>query len=308
MTVDVLKAAEQLAQDGISAEVIDLATISPIDCRDDPRVGGEDRPTGDRARGRAQLRRRRRDRRDRRRARRCTTCSRRSSASPASTPSCRCTGSRTTTFPSIARIVDAVKATMEAEFRMTTFNLPDLGEGLPEAEIVAWHVQGRRSRRGRSADAVGRDGEGRRRSAEPLHRHDHASCMRRPATPCRPASRWSISIVPAGATAAPATSPRRHSPVASRRLPDKAWSSATWPSSDEEFVDRAIAGGARRTSTRDRVRAAPAVRMLAKRLGVELAACSATGRHGLVSVDDVLAAANLGARASAIAVAVPFPA
>jgi 2-oxoisovalerate dehydrogenase E1 component beta subunit len=31
MTVDVLKAAEQLAQEGISAEVIDLATISPID-------------------------------------------------------------------------------------------------------------------------------------------------------------------------------------------------------------------------------------------------------------------------------------
>ena len=24
---------------------------------------------------------------------------------------------------------------------MTTFNLPDLGEGLPEAEIVAWHVK-----------------------------------------------------------------------------------------------------------------------------------------------------------------------
>jgi pyruvate dehydrogenase E1 component beta subunit len=31
MTADVLKAAEQLAQEGISAEVIDLATISPID-------------------------------------------------------------------------------------------------------------------------------------------------------------------------------------------------------------------------------------------------------------------------------------
>jgi len=31
MTVDVLKAATQLASDGISAEVIDLATISPID-------------------------------------------------------------------------------------------------------------------------------------------------------------------------------------------------------------------------------------------------------------------------------------
>ena len=24
---------------------------------------------------------------------------------------------------------------------MTTFNLPDLGEGLPEAEIVSWHVK-----------------------------------------------------------------------------------------------------------------------------------------------------------------------
>ncbi len=33
--------------------------------------------------------------------------------------------------------------------------------------------------------------------------------------------------------------------------------------------------------------------MLAKRLGVELPACQATGRHGLVSVDDVLARANL---------------
>ena len=31
MTADVLKAAEQLAQEGVSAEVIDLATISPID-------------------------------------------------------------------------------------------------------------------------------------------------------------------------------------------------------------------------------------------------------------------------------------
>ncbi|HEY5759989.1 MAG TPA: 2-oxo acid dehydrogenase subunit E2, partial [Steroidobacter sp.] len=34
--------------------------------------------------------------------------------------------------------------------------------------------------------------------------------------------------------------------------------------------------------------------MLAKRLGVELSTCQATGRHGLVSVDDVLARANPG--------------
>jgi pyruvate dehydrogenase E2 component (dihydrolipoamide acetyltransferase) len=62
----------------------------------------------------------------------------------------------------------------------------------------------------------------------------------------------------------------------------------------EELVDHAVVGRGRRAyRDRERVRAAPAVRMLAKRLGVELSACSATGRHGLVSVDDVLARANL---------------
>jgi pyruvate dehydrogenase E2 component (dihydrolipoamide acetyltransferase) len=63
--------------------------------------------------------------------------------------------------------------------------------------------------------------------------------------------------------------------------------------SDEEFVDRAIAGGTRR-STNQRLRAAPAVRILAKKLNIQLSACRATGRHGLITVDDVLAAANLG--------------
>src|SRR4029079_7583832 len=55
-----------------------------------------------------------------------------------------------------------------------------------------------------------------------------------------------------------------------------------------ELVDRAIVGRGRKASS-ERVRAAPAVRMLARRLGVDLASCRATGRHGLVNVDDVLA-------------------
>jgi pyruvate dehydrogenase E2 component (dihydrolipoamide acetyltransferase) len=78
-------------------------------------------------------------------------------------------------------------------------------------------------------------------------------------------------------------------------------------SSDEEFVDRAIVGGsAQRRTQQGRVRAAPAVRMLAKRLNVSLQSCRATGRHGLVSVDDVLAQANLGtARARAASPSVP---
>jgi pyruvate dehydrogenase E2 component (dihydrolipoamide acetyltransferase) len=64
---------------------------------------------------------------------------------------------------------------------------------------------------------------------------------------------------------------------------------------NEELIDHAIVGRGRRAyRDRERVRAAPAVRMLAKRLGVELSACPPTGRHGLVSVDDVLARANPG--------------
>ena len=50
-------------------------------------------------------------------------------------------------IPSVARIVDAVRETLSTDpgrfhgAAMTTFHLPDLGEGLAEAEIVRWHVK-----------------------------------------------------------------------------------------------------------------------------------------------------------------------
>jgi pyruvate dehydrogenase E2 component (dihydrolipoamide acetyltransferase) len=74
-------------------------------------------------------------------------------------------------------------------------------------------------------------------------------------------------------------------------------------SSDEEFVDRATVGGAR--GKRERVRAAPAVRMLARRLDVALSSCNASGRHGLITVDDVLNRANLAGRTAATSFSVP---
>ena len=43
---------------------------------------------------------------------------------------------------------------------MKYFKLPDLGEGLQEAEIVRWHVNGRRYRQGRSTAGVGRNRQG----------------------------------------------------------------------------------------------------------------------------------------------------
>jgi pyruvate dehydrogenase E2 component (dihydrolipoamide acetyltransferase) len=189
---------------------------------------------------------------------------------------------------------------------MTTFNLPDLGEGLPEAEIVAWHVK--------EGDRIELD--------QPMLSVETAKAVVEVPSP------YSGTIVklhakagdtvktghplvdfnlPAGTV--PSHSPSGPSPVARSPSPAAAGGQGMvvghMASSDEEFVDRAIAGGARR-STRHRIRAAPAVRMLARRLNVQLSSCRATGRHGLISVDDVLACANIGnARAKAASPSVP---
>jgi len=173
---------------------------------------------------------------------------------------------------------------------MTTFNLPDLGEGLPEADIVAWHVK--------EGDHVELD--------QPMLSVETAKAVVEVPSP------YTGRLLKMHAKAGDTVQTGR--PLADFDLPAGTAASASQPAaekdrgtssgqgmvvghmatSDEEFVDRAIAGGSRR-SAGQRVRAAPAVRILAKKLNVQLSACRATGRHGLITVDDVLAAANLGA-------------
>ena len=58
---------------------------------------------------------------------------------------------------------------------MTTFNLPDLGEGLPEAEIVNWHVKVGDRVNVDQPMVVGGDRQGGGRSAVALHRGDHGT-------------------------------------------------------------------------------------------------------------------------------------
>src|SRR5450755_3075835 len=78
-----------------------------------------------------------------------TTCRRPSSVSPATIRRCPCFGSSTTTFRAshallmryVTRLPNNFKHPAMNGERMTTFNLPDLGEGLAEAEIVRWHVK-----------------------------------------------------------------------------------------------------------------------------------------------------------------------
>ena len=179
-----------------------------------------------------------------------------------------------------------------------TFNLPDLGEGLPEAEIVTWHVA-----------------EGQRVDVDqPLLSVETAKAVVDVPSPysgrivrlhARPGDTVETGkpLVDFDLPAQSAAASSDQSPVTSHQsLPNQGMVVGHMASRNEEFVDRAIVGSSRRAA-RDRVRAAPAVRMLAKRLGVELSACRATGRHGLVSVDDVLAVANVSNKQRTPAVA-----
>jgi|HigsolmetaAR203D_1030402.scaffolds.fasta_scaffold00155_40 Pyruvate/2-oxoglutarate dehydrogenase complex, dihydrolipoamide acyltransferase (E2) component, and related enzymes len=191
---------------------------------------------------------------------------------------------------------------------MTTFNLPDLGEGLPEAEIVAWHVK--------EGDFVTVD--------QPMVSVETAKAVVDVPSPYtgrivkfhaqpgdtvetgRPLVDFELTSDAASAQANPHDVPTAQAPASSSSASEPAQGMVVgrMQTSDEEFVDRAVVGGTRR-STRERVRAAPAVRMLAKRLGVDLAACRASGRHGLVTVDDVLSAANFSGRGRAASPSVP---
>jgi pyruvate dehydrogenase E2 component (dihydrolipoamide acetyltransferase) len=176
---------------------------------------------------------------------------------------------------------------------VTTFNLPDLGEGLPEADIVAWHVG--------EGDEVVVD--------QPMLSVETAKAIVEVPSPftgriVRLHAKTGDTVqtgrplvdfdLPAGSKVD--KHPSAHPQAASGRAAAPAGQGMVvghMASSDEEFVDRSIAGNSRRSS-RERVRAAPAVRMLAKRLNVQLSACRASGRHGLITVDDVLALSNIG--------------
>jgi pyruvate dehydrogenase E2 component (dihydrolipoamide acetyltransferase) len=178
---------------------------------------------------------------------------------------------------------------------MTTFNLPDLGEGLPEAEIVAWHVK--------EGDRVEID--------QPLVSVETAKAVVEVPSPVSGVvTKLHANVGETVQTRAPLVDfegaeplntgeTHEIAPKASTRSPAAGQGMVVghMAASDEEFVDRAVIGSARSTQKQGRVRAAPTVRMLAKRLNVNLAACRATGRHGLVTIDDVLALANLSTRA-----------
>lgn len=168
---------------------------------------------------------------------------------------------------------------------MTTFNLPDLGEGLAEAEIVRWHVK--------PGDAVKVD--------QPMVAVETAKAVVEVPSPytgiVKALHGNPGDIIATGAPlvdfelsegAAPA--PRAEAPAQTkdpRAADDSGTVVGSMPTSDDELVETAVAGSDIR-SPRERIRAAPAVRALAKRLGVDLTRVRGTGRGGLITVDDVM--------------------
>lgn len=180
-----------------------------------------------------------------------------------------------------------------------TFNLPDLGEGLPEAEIVSWLVA--------EGDFVKVDQpmlsvETAKAVVEvPAPYTGRIAKIHAPDGTILPTHAPLVDIDTAAdaASAPPAPAPAARAaeaPAAARE--DSGTVVGKMMSSDEVLEDADIAGRGRRR-TAGRAKAAPAVRALAKQLGVNLEDCRPTGRHDRLVADDVRAAAAGGGKPAA---------
>ena len=173
---------------------------------------------------------------------------------------------------------------------MTTFHLPDLGEGLPEAEIVSWHVA--------VGDTIKTD--------DPLVSVETAKAVVDVPSPqsgiiARLHAKEG-EIVETGAplvdfteTGATSADPAALETPASA---DSGTVVGNVPSGNEVVVETAIAGGSRRRK-QGRVKATPAVRTQAKRLGIDLKTIVPTGRNGQITQADLSAAQSAGSSAPA---------
>ncbi len=173
---------------------------------------------------------------------------------------------------------------------MTTFKLPDLGEGLPEAEIVSWHVA--------VGDTVKTD--------DPLVSVETAKAVVDVPSPqsgiiARLYAKEG-EVVETGAplvdfteTGSPSADPAAVETPASA---DSGTVVGNVPSGSEVVVETAIAGGSRRRK-QGRIKATPAVRTQAKRLGIDLKTIVPTGKNGQITQADLSAAQSAGSSAPA---------
>jgi 2-oxoisovalerate dehydrogenase E2 component (dihydrolipoyl transacylase) len=164
---------------------------------------------------------------------------------------------------------------------MSIFRLPDLGEGLAEAEIVEWHVK--------VGDHV--------RVDQPMVSLETAKAVVEVPAP--------FSGIVSALRGAPGDIVLTGAPLIEF---DSGSVVGSMPAtSEEEWVESVSVGKLQRREN-GRGRAVPAARVLAKSLGVDLAAVQGGGRAGLITLDDVLRHANLPVTAADAAPALGGPA
>jgi pyruvate dehydrogenase E2 component (dihydrolipoamide acetyltransferase) len=177
---------------------------------------------------------------------------------------------------------------------MTVFKLPDLGEGLSEAEIVRWHVQ--------LGDHIAVDA--------PMLSVETAKAVVEVPSPvsgtvialhAQPGDRIEIGAplvefrpdAQASETPAYAAAPADHTSGA-----DAGTVVGQMPAAAAETAAAAALEAANAVTAGPRVRAVPAARALARSLGVNLTSVQGSGRGGLITLDDVMAVGLPDRRAS----------
>jgi pyruvate dehydrogenase E2 component (dihydrolipoamide acetyltransferase) len=190
---------------------------------------------------------------------------------------------------------------------MTVFKLPDLGEGLSEAEVLRWHVQ--------VGDRIEVDA--------PMLAVETAKAVVEVPSPvsgtitalhAKAGDRIEIGAplvefaLDEGSAASPAQQAADSAAevVAAEESADSGTVVGHMPSSADEYPgSRAFESTA--TATSARVRAVPAARALARSLGVDLEGVPGSGRGGLITVEDVMQRAGPGRAATRAEAAAPAP-
>ena len=158
---------------------------------------------------------------------------------------------------------------------MKIFNLPDLGEGLPDAEIREWYVK--------EGDEVKVD--------QPMVAMETAKAV--VDVPAPQSGRIHKLYGKAGdviITGAPLVEFEGGAQTAAPAKEKSATVVGNIESSDTVLVESAT--GIKPVSAGGAIKAIPAVRALAKKLNVDLATVKGTGQGGQISMDDVERAAN----------------
>jgi 2-oxoisovalerate dehydrogenase E2 component (dihydrolipoyl transacylase) len=176
------------------------------------------------------------------------------------------------------------------------FNLPDLGEGLAEAEIVRWHVN--------VGDVVAVD--------QPMLAVETAKAVVEVPAPFAGTIKTLHGkpgdVIATGAPLVEFETPHAAGTSAQHRPTDAGTVVGNMPTSEHELIETAQAGGSHpgnrangnaNTSPNGRLRAAPAARALAKHLGINLTGLTGSGRGGVIVVADVITHSSITARAPA---------